>query len=61
MATRDAVVELDRQQGAAFLDREARARLGISGSEFLRRHDNGALDRDDQAVLDVEILIPFAR
>lgn len=61
MAKRQAAVELTHEQGVAFLDREARAKLGISGSDFLRRHDQGLLDRSDQAVLDVEILIPFAR
>lgn len=61
MRINGSVVELNHDQGAQFLDREARAKLGMSGAEFLRRHDEGSLDRRDQAVLDVEILIPFAR
>jgi hypothetical protein len=61
MRHRSQTIELDRAKGHDFLDREARAKLGISADEFLRLHDAGALDRTDQAVLDVEILIPFAR
>ena len=54
-------VELDRSQGHDFLEREAQAKLGMSADEFLDLHDAGKLDRSNQAVLDVEILIPFAR
>jgi hypothetical protein len=55
------VIELTRQEGMELLDEAARRKLGISGEDFLRRHDAGELDQDDLAVLDLEILIPFAR
>lgn len=55
------VIELTREEGAALLDEAAQRKLGISGDEFLCLHDAGKLDLEDQRVLDVEILIPFAR
>lgn len=55
------VIELTREEGMELLDEAARRKLGISAEEFLRRHDAGELDQDDLAVLDLEILIPFAR
>jgi hypothetical protein len=55
------VVEVTPDEGAALLDAAARDKLHISGEEFLRRYDAGELDREDLAVLDVEILVPFAR
>ena len=55
------VVEVTPDEGAALLDAAARDKRHISGEEFLRRYDAGELDREDLAVLDVEILVPFAR
>jgi hypothetical protein len=55
--------ELTREQGRKMFDEVARAELGVSGNEFLRR-----LDEDDippewsaDAISRLEILIPFAR
>ena len=55
------VVELDYGEGAAVLDERVRARLGISGAEFLARFDAGTLDTDDPAVASLVFLVPFAR
>lgn len=57
---------LTRDDGAAFFDEQARALLGISGAEYLRRYDAGEYDAiiDDpahDAVGLLEFLIPFAR
>jgi len=52
------------QEGSAMLDEQARARLGISGEEFLRRWDAGDYaqpEHDQPAVAKVAMLIPLAR
>jgi hypothetical protein len=58
---RTEVVELNHADGFRLLDKVARRKLSMSAEEFLKAHDEGRLDREDPAVLDVEILIPFAR
>jgi hypothetical protein len=55
------VVELDRSEGRDLVDRESRRVLGIGVDEFLARYDAGELDLDDDDVLALVLLIPFAR
>jgi hypothetical protein len=55
------VVQLDRPEGRKLVDREARRVLDVGVDEFLARHDAGELDLDDPDVLDLVLLIPFAR
>lgn len=57
---------LDDDASRALFDAQARAMLGISGEEFLRRWDAGAYaacDREPEAsrVRRLVALIPFAR
>jgi hypothetical protein len=55
-------VEVSDVEGVAIFHQRARAILGISGPEFLRRWDTGEYDGvDDPDVAAVAILIPFAR
>jgi len=61
MTTKTETVELNRHDGHRLLDEVAQRRLNMTADEFLAAHDAGNLDREDPAVLDVEILIPFAR
>jgi hypothetical protein len=56
------VVEVNREEGRAMLDRAAREVLNISGDEFLSRWDAGEYeDAEDPSVTRVAMLIPFAR
>jgi hypothetical protein len=55
------VVELNRAEGRELVDREARRVLGVGVDEFLARYDAGELNLDDEDVLDLVMLIPFAR
>jgi hypothetical protein len=55
------VVQLDRAEGRKLVDREARRVLGVDVDEFLARYDAGELDLEDADVLDLVLLIPFAR
>ena len=56
------VGELTREEGQALFDARARAALGISGEEFLRRWDAGEYANVDRSeVIRVALLIPFAR
>lgn len=54
-----------RREGRMLFDNRVRARLGISGGEFLRRLDSGGYrDVDDataRKVADIQDLIPFVR
>jgi hypothetical protein len=57
---------LDRDEARRAFDREAQARLGISGEEFLRRWDAGdyadpALDPLPSGVERLAALVPFGR
>lgn len=53
---------LDREQGKALLDRQARRYLDMSGDEFVRAWRAGEFDDDpDQPeIMRVAMLIPFA-
>lgn len=56
------IAEASYEEGAEMLDRAARDKLHISGTEFLRRWDEGHYaGSDEPAVVDVAMLIPFAR
>ena len=57
------VREVDRQDGRALIDENARHYLGISGDEFLRRWDAGeyAQADSDPNVMLVASLPPFVR
>jgi hypothetical protein len=55
------VVQLDRAEGRKLVDREARRVLGVGVDEFLSRYDAGQVDLDDEDVLALVMLIPFAR
>jgi hypothetical protein len=55
------VVQLSRAEGRELVERESRQLLGIGVDELLARYDAGQLDLDDQDVLDLVLLIPFAR
>lgn len=54
---------LDAGQERAFFDRQARALLGISGSEFVRRWQAGAYDdiADDPKYTDMMYLAMLSR
>lgn len=55
------VAELDRDQGRALVDSEARQLLGMSLEEFEAAYDAGELDPGDPDVIKVWMLLPFAR
>lgn len=48
------IIDFDAEEYAAFLDREARERMGMSAEEFTRRYLAGALDDVDP---DVPLLV----
>ena len=54
---------LNRRQGLALLDRQARAHLRMSGEEFVRRWKAGKFVKraDRPEVMRVAVLLPFAR
>ena len=55
---------VSHEEGLAILDEQARARLGISRIEFLRRWDAGEYegpDGDRPEVVKVAMLIPLVR
>lgn len=55
--------EMTREEARAFFDEQARAWLGISGEEFIRRWDAGAFDDEPERsdVMNVAMLLPFGR
>jgi hypothetical protein len=54
--------ELDDAQSWELFDNAAQHYLGISGEEFLGRWDSGYYEDPDQpAVMNVVMLLPFAR
>jgi hypothetical protein len=55
------VVQLDREQGRALVDRRSRHTLGMGVDEFLTAYDAGLLDLRSREVQDLALLIPFAR
>lgn len=52
---------LTAEEGEALLDHRARALLGMSADEFRARWHAGELDRDDDDVIAVWMLLPFGR
>jgi hypothetical protein len=56
------VTELTPEEGRQLFDRLARAELGVSGEEFLRRLNDGDIPEEwsEDAVSRLEILTPFA-
>lgn len=61
ITTEPGVLELTRVEGRDLVDQEARRVLGVGVDEFLARHDAGELNLDDDEVLSLLLLIPFAR
>lgn len=61
--TNGSIRDLTDEEGRALFDNAARFYLGISGVEFVERWDSGYYDEDpDQPdVVDVVMLLPFAR
>jgi hypothetical protein len=55
------VVQLTRDEGRALVDQEVRRVLGIDVDELIRRFDAGELNVDDEDILDLVMLLPFAR
>jgi len=53
-------VQLSREQLDALIDREARGRLQMSGSEFKRKYKAGKL-ADSPTVRDIAMLLKLAR
>ncbi len=53
--------ELTAEQGVALIDARARRFLSMSGEEFARAWEAGELDRDDDDVLRVAMLLPLGR
>lgn len=54
-------VALSGSAARAFFDGRVRERLGISGEEFIRRHDAGELSFENPDVRHCVLLIPFGR
>jgi len=59
--TIEGVEFLSREESRALFDRVARRKVGLSGPEFVRRWEAGAYDADPEAVMELVILLPFAR
>lgn len=65
--TQELPTVLPPEEARAFFDRKARAILGISGPEFLRRWDAGEYrnlteeTREERDIMRVAELIPFGR
>jgi hypothetical protein len=61
--TNGSVRDLTEEEGLALFDNAARFYLGISGEEFVERWDSGYYDEDPDHpdVVDVVMLLPFAR
>jgi hypothetical protein len=63
LGTNDNVQDLTDEEGRTLFDNASRFYLGISGDEFVGRWESGYYDEDpDQPdVVDVAMLLPFAR
>jgi hypothetical protein len=64
--TRNQAQVLSPEKRRAFFDQQARALMGLSGAEFLRRWDAGefeavADDPDHPEIMHLALLIPFGR
>lgn len=55
------IQQLSRAEGRKLVDTESRRVLGVGVDEFLCLYDAGQLDTDDPDVLDLVMLVPFAR
>lgn len=57
------VKELTVDEGRALFEQTAQDRLGVSGAEFIKHHeaDDFPADWSEQAIQDVEFLLPFVR
>lgn len=55
------IVELSRDEGRAFLNRKTQAMLGMTLAEFEEAYDAGELDLENEDVLYLVMLLPFAR
>lgn len=51
----EAVAEISQEEIQSVIDREAQARIGLSGAELLRRYRSGELDDPDR-VADLIVL-----
>lgn len=65
-STDSPVIEVTPEEGRRLFDEAAREWLGISGEEFLRRYDAGEYadlveSEDNRRIIDLYLLIPFAR
>ena len=63
VGTNGSVRDLTDEEGRALFDNAARFYLGISGDEFVERWDSGYYDEDPDRpdIVDVAMLLPFAR
>ena len=61
--TNGSIQALTDEEGRTLFDNAARFSLGISGEEFVERWDSGYYDEDPDRpdVVDVTMLLPFAR
>ena len=55
--------EMTKDEARAFFDEQARAWLGMSGPEFIRRWDAGEFDSGPERpdVMYIQALLPFGR
>lgn len=53
--------EISADDGRRIIDERARAYLGISGDEFVRRFEQGELDLRDDRVYSIVLLLPLGR
>jgi hypothetical protein len=52
---------ISREEGWQILEENARALLGMSAEEFIRRWDSGELKVDRPRIMDVAALLPLVR
>lgn len=52
---------ISREEGWQILEENARALLGMSAEEFIRRWDSGELKVDRPKIIDVAALLPLVR
>ena len=57
------VRELDEREAKEYFDAEARALLGVTGEEFIRRWDAGEYAEDPRhsEIVQLEFMLPFVR
>lgn len=64
--TESSIIEVTDEEGRRMFDEAAQEWLGISGEEFLRRYDAGEYadlveSEDNRRIVDLYLMIPFAR